>query len=110
MSRRLSYSQQVFPVTTEFTVCLNKLQENGVKVMLGHIWEGFDRFKAAVLDNNPPPSRENADLERDLTEMLYPHILQYLCLPCCPIIYSMRRRSESRPYPVASRLNRTFRS
>ena len=76
MSRRLSYSQQVFPVTTEFTACLNRLQQNGVKVMLGHIWEGFDKFKAEILDNNPPPSREYADLERDLTEMLYPHILQ----------------------------------
>ena len=78
MSRRLSYSQQVFPVTTEFTACLNGLQQDGVKVMLGRIWEGFDRFKAEILDNNPPPSRENADLERDLTEMIYPHILQSL--------------------------------
>ncbi len=40
MSRRLSYSQQVFPATTEFTACLNKLQEDGVRVMLGSIWEG----------------------------------------------------------------------
>ena len=78
MSRRLSYSQQVFPVTTEFTACLNSLQQDGVKVMLGRIWEGFDRFKAEILDNNPPPSRDNADLERDLTEMIYPHILQSL--------------------------------
>lgn len=78
MSRRLSYSQQVFPVTTEFTACLNGLQQHGVKVMLGRIWDGFDRFQAEILDNNPPPSRENADLERDLTEMIYPHILQSL--------------------------------
>jgi len=78
MSRRLSHSQQVFPVSTEFTACLNRLQEDGVRVMLGRIWEGFDRFKAEVLDRNPPPSREHADLERDLTEMLYPHILQAL--------------------------------
>lgn len=78
MSRRLSYSQQVFPVTTEFTACLNGLQQHGVKVMLGRVWEGFDSFKAEVLDNNPAPSRENADLERDLTEMIFPHILRSL--------------------------------
>ncbi len=92
MSRRLSYSQQVFPLTAEFTACLNGLQEDGVKVMLGHIWEGFDRFKAEILDNNPPPSRENADLERDLTEMLYPHILR--ALPALLPYYLQHEKKE----------------
>ena len=92
MSRRLSYSQQVFPATTEFTACLNKLQEDGVRVMLGGIWEGFDRLKAEVLDRNPPPSRENADLERDLTEMLYPHILK--ALPALLPYYLQHEKKE----------------
>jgi hypothetical protein len=68
----------VFPATSEFTTCLKKLQGDGVKVMLGYVWEGFDRFKEEVLDKNPDPSRENPDLERDLTELLYPHILKAL--------------------------------
>ena len=76
MTRRQSYSQQVFPMTAEFTACLKKLKGAGVKVMLGFVWTGFDGFKAEILDKNLPPTRDNADLERDLTEMLYPHILR----------------------------------
>lgn len=74
MTRRPSYSQQVFPRTAEFTACLKKLKGEGVKAMLGYVWIGFDTFKKEVLDTNPPPSRDNADLERNLTEMLYPHV------------------------------------
>src|SRR5581483_11181765 len=78
MTQRQSYSQQVFPDTPEFTACLKKLTGDGVKVMFGYIWAGFDRFKTEILDKNPPPTRDHADLERDLTELLYPHILQAL--------------------------------
>jgi hypothetical protein len=92
MSRRPSYSQQVFPAAVEFTACLKQLQGDGVKVMLGYVWEGFDRFKAEVLDKNPPPSRDNPDLERDLTEMLYPHILK--ALPASPPYYLQHEKKE----------------
>src|SRR4051794_25643083 len=78
MTRRLSYSQRVFPVTTEFTSCLERLTQDGVKTMIGYLWAGFDSFKTEVLDQKPPPSRVDADLERDLTEMLYPHVLRAL--------------------------------
>src|SRR5262245_40201522 len=74
MTRRQSYSQQVFPTTAEFTASLKKLKGDGVKVMLGYVWAGFDGFKTEILDKNPPPTRDNLDLERNLTEMLYPYI------------------------------------
>jgi hypothetical protein len=78
MTRRQSYSQQVFPETPEFTACLTKLKGDGVKVMLGYVWAGFDGFKMEILDKNPPPTRDNLDLERDLTEILHSYILRVL--------------------------------
>ena len=66
MTRRQSYSQQVFPTTAEFTASLKKLTGDGVKVMLGYIWAGFDDFKAKILDKNPPPTRDNPDLRARL--------------------------------------------
>jgi hypothetical protein len=89
---RQSYSQQVFPETAEFTACLKKLRGDGVKVILGYVWAGFDHFKTEVLDKNPPPTRDNADLERDLTEMLYPHILQ--ALPASLPYYLQHEKKE----------------
>src|SRR4051794_17257923 len=78
MTHRQSYSQQVFPTTAEFSACLKQLKGDGVKIMLSFVWAGFDGFKTEILDNNPPPTRNHADLERDLTEMLYPYILRAL--------------------------------
>src|SRR6266542_7061242 len=92
MTRRQAYSQQVFPTTAEFTTCLKKLKDDGVKVMLGYVGDGFDRVKTEVLDKNPPPTRDNADLERDLTEMLYPHILQ--ALPASLPYYLQHEKKE----------------
>jgi hypothetical protein len=76
MSERRSYSQQVFPDTFEFTSVLGALVEDGLKIMFAAVWSGLDSFRASVLEKNLPPSRDNLDLERDLTEMVYPHILQ----------------------------------
>jgi hypothetical protein len=92
MTRRQSYSQQVFPLTTEFTGCLKKLKSDGVKVMLEFVWAGFDGFKAEILDKNPPPTRDNLDLERDLTEMLYPYI--NLALPASLPYFLQHERKE----------------
>src|SRR5262245_2700904 len=74
MGRRLSYSQRVFPQTFEFTAALARLRKRGVKTMLESLWSGLDRFKAETLDRNPPPSRQDRDLERDLTEMIFPYV------------------------------------
>jgi hypothetical protein len=92
MTRRQSYSQQVFPMTVEFTSRLKKLKDHGVKVMLGYVWSGFDSFKKEILDKNLPPTRNNADLERDLTEMLYPHI--YRALPASTPYYLQHEKKE----------------
>src|SRR5947209_4883005 len=74
MSRRLSYSQRVFPRTFEFTAALALLKQRGVKTMLESLWAGLDRFKAEILDRNLPPSRQDRDLERDLTELIFPYV------------------------------------
>ncbi|MBY0523529.1 MAG: hypothetical protein K2R98_09015 [Gemmataceae bacterium] len=92
MNRRQSYSQQVFPMTAEFTASLKKLKGDGVKVMLGYVWAGFDGFKTEILDKNLPPTRNNADLERDLTEMLYPYIQR--ALPALLPYYLQHERKE----------------
>ncbi|MBL8797701.1 MAG: hypothetical protein JNM56_27630 [Planctomycetia bacterium] len=92
MSRRQSFSQQIFPTTAEFTGCLKKLRGDGMKVMLGYVWAGFDSFKKEILDKNPPPTRTNTDLERDLTEMLYPYILR--TLPAALPYYLLHERKE----------------
>jgi hypothetical protein len=78
MSKRQSYSQEVFPTTFEFTSRLEQLSSSGLRTMLGSVWQGYDSFKTEVLDKNLPPSRDYLDLERDLTEMLYPHIIRAL--------------------------------
>lgn len=92
MTQRQSYSQQVFPTTAEFTGRLKKLKGDGVKVMLSYVWAGFDGFKTEILDKNPPPTRDNADLERDLTEMLYPYINR--ALPASLPYYLLHEKKE----------------
>jgi hypothetical protein len=92
MTWRQSYSQQVFPTTREFTAILKKLKGDGVKVMLGYVWAGFDGFKTEILGKNPPPTRDNADLERDLTEMLYPYINR--ALPASLPYYLQHEKKE----------------
>jgi hypothetical protein len=99
MTRRLSYSQQVFPTTAEFTGCLKKLKGAGVKVMLGQVWAGFDDFRKEILDKNPPPSRNNVDLERDLTEMLYAHI--HRVLPASLPYYLQHEKKEREQFVLA---------
>jgi len=76
MNRRGSYSQRVFPATVEFTSCLEQLRQDGVRKMLGFLWAGYDKLKSDVIENNAEPTRDDADLERDLTELLYPHVLK----------------------------------
>src|SRR5436305_1777253 len=98
MTQRQSYSQQVFPTTAEFTACLKKLKGDGVKVMLGYVWAGFDGFKTEILDKNPPPTRDHADLERDLTENLYLHI--YRALPAqlpYQLVHEKKEREQATP-------------
>jgi hypothetical protein len=92
MTRRQSYSQEVFPNTFEFTSRLQELTASGLRIMLGAIWKGFDSFKIEVLDKNLPPSRDYLDLERDLTEMLYPHISR--ALPAAVPYYLQHERKE----------------
>jgi len=98
MTRRQSYSQQVFPTTPEFTGCLKKLKGDGVKVILGYVWAGFDGFKKEILDKNPPPSRDNADLERDLTEILYPYIHRVLP-PSLPYYLQHEKKEREQATP-----------
>src|SRR6266481_1653557 len=98
MTRRQSYSEQVFPTTAEFTARLKKLKGDGVKVMLGYVWAGFDGFKTEILDKNPPPTRDNADLERDLTEMLYPYINRAL-LASLPYYLQHERKEREQAVP-----------
>ncbi len=100
MTRRQSYSQQIFPNTAEFTARLKRLKGDGVKVMLGYVWAGFDGFKTEILDKNPPPTRDNADLERDLTEMLYPYINRALP-PSLP--YYLQHEKKEREQAVLGR-------
>jgi hypothetical protein len=100
MTQRQSYSQQVFPKTAEFTACLKKLKGDSVKVMLGYVWAGFDGFKTVILDKNLRPTRDNTDLERDLTEMLYPHILQAIP-PGLP--YYLQHEKKEREQAVPGR-------
>jgi hypothetical protein len=73
---------------------------DGVKVMLGYVWAGFDGFKTEVLDKHPPPTRDDADLERDLTEMLYPHILR--ALPA-PLPYYLQHEKKEREQATPGR-------
>lgn len=92
MTRRQSYSQQVFPTTPEFISHLKRLQDDGAKAMLGYVWVGFDSFKSEILDKNAAPSRENADLERDLTELLYPYICR--AMPATLPYYLQHEKKE----------------
>jgi hypothetical protein len=98
MTRRQSYSQQVFPATAEFTACLRKLAGDGVRVMLGYVWAGFDGFRAEVLNKHQPPTRDHADLERDLTELLHLYIVQALpaSLPYC-LLHEKKEREQAVP-------------
>jgi hypothetical protein len=95
MTRRQSYSQRVFPDNIEFAARLNMLQKAGVKTMLSYIWAGFDVFKAEVLNRHDPPTREDIDLERDLTEMLCPHVLRSLPATLPYYLHHEKKERES---------------
>jgi hypothetical protein len=92
MTKRRSYSQEVFPDTFEFTERLGELVSRGLTTMLGTVWQGFDSFKAEVLDKNQAPSRIHRDLERDLTEMLYAHITR--AIPPAAPYYLQHEKKE----------------
>lgn len=95
MNRRGSYSQRVFPANIEFTSALEKLQNDGVRTMLGHVWSGFDGLKAEVIDKNPEPTREDADLERDLTEMLFPYVSKMIPAKSPYYLHHEKKERES---------------
>jgi hypothetical protein len=98
MAVRQSYSQQVFPNTFEFTARLGELADSGVMRMLAIVWQGFNNFKEEVLDHNFPPTRVNFDLERDLTELLYPYILKALP-PSMPYYLQHEKKERHRARP-----------
>ena len=95
MIRRLSYSQRTLPATFEFSSALEKLQADGVKTMLGYLWDGFERFKTEHIDKHPPPTRHDTDLERDLTEWLFPYVQKVIPAAAPYFIHHERKERES---------------
>ncbi len=92
MSRRPSYSQRTLPADFEFASTLEQLQVDGVRTMLGYLWAGLEQFKTDYLDKHPAPTREDSDLERDLTEQLYPFALK--AIPAAAPYYLMHEKKE----------------
>jgi hypothetical protein len=95
MTQRLSFTQRVFPADIEFTAHLESLQQNGLKTMLGYLWAGFDSLKAEILDQHPSPSREDADLERDLTELLFSFVVRSMPAALPYYLHHEKKERES---------------
>jgi hypothetical protein len=68
-----TYSERLWPDTTEFNSVLRSWKAAGSAVLLSLIWKGYDSFrKASLAEINC--SHEDESLERDITRLLEPKI------------------------------------
>jgi hypothetical protein len=71
---------------------MDGLKKDGIRAMLRYLWLGFDTLRAEVIDQHREPSRGDADLERDLTEIFYPHVLR--AMPAALPYYLQHEKKE----------------
>ena len=72
---RQTYSQQLWPTTADFAALLRGWQRDASAVLVGYIWQGYDRLHNATF-SALDVDREDADIERDITQLLEPAIRQ----------------------------------
>lgn len=73
MVARQTYSERRWPDTPEFNSVLRSWKEAGSVVLLELVWKGYDRFCEETL-SKINYSKEDDDLERDITQLLEPKI------------------------------------
>ena len=66
---RRSFTERRWPDTPEFNSRLRELKAGGSTKLLESVWKAYDRFCVEIL-RDMDCSREDEDLERDITEHL----------------------------------------
>jgi len=74
---RQIYSGRRWPDTPEFNAVLHSLKAGGSVVLLELVWKGYDRFCAETL-SQIDCSKEDGDLERDITQLFEPKIREVM--------------------------------
>jgi hypothetical protein len=72
-----TYSERRWPDTPEFNSVLRNWKFAGSVILLEHVWNGYDSFCIQVL-SEIDLSKDDKDLERDITQNLEPHIRESL--------------------------------
>lgn len=77
MIARQTYSERRWPDTLEFNSVLRSWKAAGTTVLLELVWKGYDRFCAETL-SQVDCSKDDDDLERDITQLLEPKIREVM--------------------------------
>ena len=77
MVARQTYSERRWPDTPEFNSVLCSWKAAGSIILLELVWKGYDRFCAETL-SQVDCSKDDDDLERDITQLLEPKIREVM--------------------------------
>ena len=77
MVARQTYSERRWPDTPEFNSVLCSWKAAGSIILLELVWKGYDRFCEETL-SKIDYSKEDDDLERDITQLLEPKIREVM--------------------------------
>ena len=77
MVARQTYSERRWPNTPEFNSVLCSWKAAGSIILLELVWKGYDRFCEETL-SKIDYSKEDDDLERDITQLLEPKIREVM--------------------------------
>jgi hypothetical protein len=72
-SRRITFSESRWPDTPEFGVVARRWNDHAISLLLGYVWQGYDRLSASALRNVDWDTAID-DIERDITQHLESHI------------------------------------
>jgi hypothetical protein len=75
LAKKSTFSERRWPNTAEFTSFLSEWNASGSAVLLKLVWKGYDIFYREVLAGIDC-SKDDEDLERDITMLLEPRIRQ----------------------------------
>ena len=73
MTERQTFSERRWPDTPEFNSVIRVWKTAGSVILLGFVWKAYDAFCADVL-SEVDCSKEDEDLERDVTQAFEPKI------------------------------------
>jgi hypothetical protein len=94
MHRRPTPIQTNYPIPDDFVILAKQWRPDAIDILLGYVWEGFDRLLAEAFDVN----KNNENLEDDITYAAYCRIHDKMP-PSSPyqVVYQPPERERKKP-------------